>query len=62
MPKKKEPVQISFEDLLGGNYHDSICKVKKLKNTPKECNPQRNHCRGGKRRNYKETVEQKLFP
>ena len=37
MPKKKEPVQISFEDLLGGNYHDTqFVKVQEIKDTPKE--------------------------
>ena len=44
-PKKKEPVQISFEDLLGGNYHDAqFVKVQEIENittesiieTPKE--------------------------
>ena len=37
MPKKKKPVQISFEDLLGGNYHNTqFVKVQELKDTPKE--------------------------
>ena len=37
IPKKKEPVQISFEDLLGGNYHDThFVKVQEIKDTPKE--------------------------
>ena len=37
MSKKKEPVQISFEDLLGGNYHDTqFVKVQEIKDTPKE--------------------------
>jgi hypothetical protein len=32
----KEPVQISFEDLLGGNYHDTqFVKVQEIKDTPK---------------------------
>jgi len=36
MPKKKEPVQISFEDLLGGNYHDThFVKVQEITNNPK---------------------------
>ncbi len=35
--KKKEPVQISFEDLLGVNYHDTqFVKVQEIKDTPKE--------------------------
>ena len=34
-PKKKEPVQISFEDLLGGNYHDTqFVKVQEITNNP----------------------------
>ena len=35
IPKKKEPVQISFEDLLGGNYHDTqFVKVQEIADTP----------------------------
>ena len=35
MPKKKEPVQISFEDLLGGNYHDTLfVKKQQVDNIP----------------------------
>ncbi|MES2805447.1 MAG: hypothetical protein V4652_07760 [Bacteroidota bacterium] len=34
-PKKMEPVQISFEDLLGGNYHDTqFVKVQQIENIP----------------------------
>lgn len=34
-PKKIEPVQISFEDLLGGNYHDpQFVKVQQIENIP----------------------------
>ncbi|MFV8371432.1 hypothetical protein [Flavobacterium sp. LB2P74] len=34
-PKKMEPVQISFEDLLGGNYHDTqFIKVQQIENIP----------------------------
>lgn len=34
-PKKIEPVQISFEDLLGGNYHDTqFVKVQQIENIP----------------------------
>ena len=35
VPKKMEPVQISFEDLLGGNYHDTqFVKVQQIENIP----------------------------
>ena len=35
VPKKIEPVQISFEDLLGGNYHDTqFVKVQQIENIP----------------------------
>ena len=34
-PKKNEAVQISFEDLLGGNYHDTqFVKVQQIENIP----------------------------
>lgn len=34
-PKKNEVVQISFEDLLGGNYHDTqFVKVQQIENIP----------------------------
>ncbi|MFE3867340.1 hypothetical protein ACFX5E_04520 [Flavobacterium sp. LS2P90] len=48
-PKKNEAVQISFEDLLGGNYHDTqFVKVQQIENipttivieTPKETDPE----------------------
>jgi hypothetical protein len=48
-PKKNEAVQISFEDLLGGNYHDTqFVKVQQIENipttivieTPKEIDPE----------------------
>ena len=35
VPKKMEPVQISFEDLLGGNYHDTLfVKKQQVDNIP----------------------------
>lgn len=35
VPKKNEAVQISFEDLLGGNYHDTqFVKVQQIENIP----------------------------
>jgi len=35
VPKKMEPIQISFEDLLGGNYHDTqFVKVQQIENIP----------------------------
>ena len=35
VPKKMEPVPISFEDLLGGNYHDTqFVKVQQIENIP----------------------------
>ena len=35
IPKKMEPVQISFEDLLGGNYRDTqFVKVQQIENIP----------------------------
>lgn len=35
MPKKAEAVQISFEDLLGGNYHDTLfVKKQQIENIP----------------------------
>ncbi|MFV8268782.1 hypothetical protein ACNQGP_02460 [Flavobacterium sp. GT2N3] len=35
IPKKLEPIQISFEDLLGGNYHDTqFVKVQQIENIP----------------------------
>ncbi|MDI6032242.1 hypothetical protein QLS91_04070 [Flavobacterium sp. LB2P84] len=35
VPKRMEPVQISFEDLLGGNYHDTqFVKVQQIENIP----------------------------
>ncbi|MGO4905706.1 hypothetical protein [Flavobacterium sp. W20_MBD1_R3] len=35
MPKKVEAVQISFEDLLGGNYHDTLfVKKQQIENIP----------------------------
>ena len=35
IPKKTEAVQISFEDLLGGNYHDTqFVKVQQIENIP----------------------------
>ncbi|MBP2283907.1 hypothetical protein H4V97_002225 [Flavobacterium sp. CG_23.5] len=34
-PKKNEAIQISFEDLLGGNYHDTqFVKVQQIENIP----------------------------
>ena len=34
-PKKTEAVQISFEDLLGGNYNETLfVKVQQIENTP----------------------------
>jgi hypothetical protein len=59
----KEPVQISFEDLLGGNYHDTqFVKVKKLKTLQRECDqPSKKSLRGGKRNYKEETVEQSYF-
>ena len=35
VPKKNEAIQISFEELLGGNYHDTqFVKVQQIENTP----------------------------
>jgi hypothetical protein len=35
VPKKNEAIQISFEDLLGGNYHDTqFVKVQQIENIP----------------------------
>jgi hypothetical protein len=35
VPKKTLPIQISFEDLLGGNYHDTqFVKVQQIENIP----------------------------
>ena len=66
MPKKKEPVQISFEDLLGGNYHDTqFVKVQEIKDTPKEAiiNPPKEIIveEGKEEMTKEETVEQKAI-
>lgn len=66
MPKKKEPVQISFEDLLGGNYHDTqFVKVQETKDTPKEAviNPSKEIIveEGKEEMTKEETVEQKAI-